>query len=636
MKIRAKIVSILLLLTMLISILPVYAVESLDATSEIPYVADTGTFPDNYDGKVTVYDAETAAANGVPAGYSGYVLRVTSLGNDGAYAGCELDFSSQKIPVADIQSITFRVILPAGHKEMRLIAASASSSWVMRVVPSVFGDWCDIVLDAEGTNFQSGKSLDSLANSDGNLGLMCLISRFGNGNDASFYLDSVSIKYKESATKDKEAPVINYNGPTELTLKEGEAFNLGSISAYDEYDGQSAAISYLWSAGAVDEAGKLTVGNHTYTVKAADRSGNVATLDIKVTVNPNSELIKLENIPHVPHDTSIADAVYEGKVTELSGADAAAKGIPSGYNGSVYEISYSAGKSYVGVCLDFSSYKIPIALVESISFNVLISKEYSELRMRNGNTTDWIMRNSAAPTGTWTSVVLNSDGLNFYGSSKMSVLANSDGNLGSFCLIGRVGGSYEPYYIDSVTIKLKDDDKLAPVLNYSGKTDILTSCGKPFMPAITAYDELEQREIALAYEWSADALDADGNMLRGTHTCRVSATDYFGNTSYIDFNITAGDPDMEAPEILFYASEIYVPTGTYYRMLPIASDNYDDVKVKEEWSAGAIDLGGRLSEGVHTLTLTSVDLSGNTTVKVITVYVLDTDTTVGKLIECGK
>ena len=45
---------------------------------------------------------------------------------------------------------------------------------------------------------------------------------------------------------------------------------------------------------------------------------------------------------------------------------------------------------------------------------------------------------------------------------------------------------------------------------------------------------------------------------------------------------------------------------------------------------------GRLSEGVHTLTLTSVDLSGNKTVKTVTVYVTDGDTTVGKLIECGK
>ena len=125
-------------------------------------------------------------------------------------------------------------------------------------------------------------------------------------------------------------------------------------------------------------------------------------------------------------------------------------------------------------------------------------------------------------------------------------------------------------------------------------------------------------------------------MLEGEHTCRVSATDYYGNTSYLDLNVTVGPPDVEAPEILFFTDEIYVSVGTYYRMLPIAMDNYDDVKVVEEWSEGAIDFGGRLAEGVHTLTLTATDLSGNKTVKVVTVYVIDGDSTVGKLVQCGS
>ena len=71
-------------------------------------------------------------------------------------------------------------------------------------------------------------------------------------------------------------------------------------------------------------------------------------------------------------------------------------------------------------------------------------------------------------------------------------------------------------------------------------------------------------------------------------------------------------------------------------MALVAIDNYDDVEVVEEWSPGAVDFGGRLSEGVHTLTLTATDLSGNTTVHVVTVRVLSSDTTVGTLIQCGK
>lgn len=635
MKIRTKILALLVMLSVLTSFIPVQAMDAVDATSEIPYVSWSGTFTNSvYNGNVTAYDQAQAQAAGILGGYSGYVIRVQP-GTDGAYAGCELDFSDQQIPVDSVKSITFRVLLPAGHTEMRLLGQASGSSWVMRAAPATLGAWCDIVLDSDGTNFQSGASFASFANASGNIGKMCLIGRMGSGSDKSYYLDSVKITYKEGASTDKTPPVITYNGPTEINATEGDAFVLSGLSAYDEFDRMNADITYEWSAGALDGASGLKAGTHTCTVKATDRSGNVSTLNIKVVVSVDNSLIRLENIPHVPHDTAIADAVYEGAIAELSASEAEAKGLPNGYNGSVYEISYSAGKSYVGVCLDFSEYEIPINLVENITFNVLVPTSYSELRMRNGNTTDWIMRCSSAPTGAWNSVVLTADGLNFFGSSSMQTLANSSGNLGSLCLIGRVSGTYEPYYIDSVVIRLKTDDKAAPVISYESSTDILTSAGKPFAPDITAYDVLDGREIAVAYEWSAGALDGEGNMLEGEHTCRVSATDYYGNTSYIDLNVTVGPPDVEPPEIHFLASEIFVSVGTYYRMTPYATDNYDNVEVVEEWSEGAIDLGGRLSEGVHTLTLTATDLSGNTSVKVVTVYVINGDSTSGPVVQCG-
>ena len=580
MKIRTKFLALLVMLSVFTSFIPVHASSGIDATSEIPYASWSSTFDSAYNGNVTAYDAAGAKAAGVPGGYSGYVLRVQP-GSNGAYAGCELDFSSQNIPVDNIKSLTFTLYLPAGHTEMRLLGEATGGSWIMRAAPDTLGAWCDITLDADGTNFQSGRSFSAFANASGNLGKMCLIARLGSGTDKSYYLDAVKITYKEGASNDETPPVITYNGPTEITANEGDVFTLNGLSAYDEYDKANAQISYEWSAGALDGASCLKAGTHTCTVKATDRSGNVSTLEITVTVAVDNSLIRIEDIPYIPHDTAIADAVYEGALTELSESEAEAKGLPNGYKGSVYEISYSAGKSYVGVCLDFSEYGIPINLVDSITFNVLVPTSYSELRMRNGNTTDWIMRCSTAPTGAWNSVVLNSDGLNFFGSTKMQTLANSNGELGSLCLIGRVNTTYEPYYIDSVVIRLKTDDKVAPVIDYSGKTDILTSAGKVFAPGITAFDELEEREVALVYEWSAGALDEDGKMLEGEHTCRVSATDYYGNTSYLDLNVTVGPPDVEAPEIQFLASEIFVPVGTFYRMTPYATDNYDDVEIVE-------------------------------------------------------
>ena len=635
MKNIGKLISLVLIFSMIVCALPVYAVESTDATSEIPYTSPSGKFANNYNSKVNVYDSQSAVTAGIPSGYSGYVLKVVPDA-DGSYAGIELDFSTQNIPIEDIEAISFRVILPSGHSEMRLLGELAPTTWVMRKAPDVFGAWSNITISADGTNFYQGANMSALANSKGNLGRMCLIGRMGSGSDKGFYLDSVSIIYKNGVSQDMTAPIINYDGATVLNFTEGDIFSVDGLTAFDEYDNSSAVISYEWSAGATDTSGSLKVGTHICTVKATDRSGNTSELSLTVIVKADSSLLRFDKIPSVPHDTSIAAADYDGNVRELTYDSAVASGVPYGFKDSVYEISYKSGKSYIGVCLDFSEFNIPISLVESISFDVFMPTNYSELRMRNGNTSDWILRCSAAVSGGWTTVTMKADGHNFYGSSNMKTLANHEGNLGSFCLIGRNTGTYAHYYIDGITVKLKKDDGRAPVLSYSGETDVITSAGKTFNPEISAYDELEMRFVKLDYAWSEGALDEKGNMLEGIHTCRVSACDYFGNTSYIDLKVTVGPPDVDAPVIKFTASEIYVTEGTFYRMLITAEDNYDAVKVTEEWSDGAVDFGGRLLAGTHLLTLTSVDLSGNKTVHIVTVYVVKGDSTVGTLIQCGK
>ena len=638
MKMFKRALSLVLTFALLIGTVHTTAI-AVEYDTDLP-VAENGIVAGSsgYKGDITVYTEEEAMAAGVPAGFTGQVIKVAKSsepGTNSAYPTCDFDFSSQNIPVDSIESITFRVYMYSGDKALRLKTPYTDISWIMNVTPSQFGAWTEITLGSDGTNFNEG-DMSALKNAEGNLGQLAVVGRLNSSGKDYFFIDAIKIKYKSGMTDDKTPPVITYNGPVEVSAVEGDKFIPTGLSAYDEYDKMNAAITYEWSAGALDGASGLKPGVHTCTVKATDRSGNVATLDIVVTVNADPSLIRIEKIPHVPHDTAIADEVYDGTATELSSTEAEAKGVPAGYVGSVYEISETPHDSYVGVCLDFSGYEIPISLVESINFKVLVPTSYSELRMRNGNTTDWVMRCSTASTGSWCDVTLTADGLNFFGSAKMQTLANADGNLGSLCLIGRVNGNYAPYYIDGIVIKLKTDDKVAPVINYSGKTDILTSSGKVFSPDITAYDEMEGREIPLAYEWSAGALDTNGNMLEGEHTCRVSATDYFGNTSYLDLNVTVGPPDVEAPTITFLASEIYVPVGTFYRMVLVAEDNYDDVKVVEEWSEGAIDRGGRLAEGVHTLTLTATDLSGNSTVKVVTVHVISGDTTVGQLIVQGQ
>ena len=630
MKTRNKIISILLLIAIFTSIPTVYAVDSIDATSEIPYVDFSGTFADTYNGKVTAYDEESAALSGISDGYSGYLIRVEH-GANGAYAGCELDFSDQNIPVEYIESITFRVLLPAGHTEMRLLGSPAPTTWVMRKAPSAFGEWCDITLSADGTNFMSGKNFSSLANSEGNLGNICLIARLNTTSDNSYYLDSVKIKYKAGVSGDTTPPVITYDGPYSFEVNEGETFSLAGLSAFDEYDNDNAYITYEWSSGALNGAGGLQLGTHTCTVRATDRSGNSSAISVVVNVKANKSMISLDSIPYTSYISGVS--IYDGKVENLSADEAAINGVPAGYSGNVMKVSSSNQR--FGMTFDPTGLNIPTNLIEYISFRVYMNVSTNALRISNVGADEWIVLANLT-AGTWVDYTIKADGTGFSNSKKMNSLADENGNLGIF----GIGTKYETkdyvFYIDSISIKLKDDDGKAPVLSYSGKTDIVTSCGKVFNPGITAYDELEDREVALVYDWSEGALDGEGKMLEGEHTCRVSATDYYGNTSYIDLNVTVGPPDVSAPEIQFFTSEIYVPVGTFYRMALMAIDDYDNVDVIEEWSDGAIDLGGRLAEGVHTLTLTATDLSGNKTVKVVTVYVIDGDVTVGTLIQCGK
>ena len=637
-KIIRKSLALLLVASLFVGANTAYAVGDTETVNEknamvidnVPTTAYvSGVSP--YDGTVSVLTEYEAQSAGVPAGFIGSVIRA-GVGSNSSYAGVTIDLTSLKLPVAEIEEMTFRVYL-AGGTSLRVSNKGAGNWAILSTVKT--NTWVDYTVKADGSGF-NGVSFEYFNDGNGYFGI------FGMGakSVSCLYLDSISIVFKDGyvyESDDEIPPVITYNGATELNFTEGDTFTLDDLSAFDEYDNSAATVSYEFTVGATNSAGQLQVGTHTCTVKAMDRSGNTSTLDITVNVAPNPSLLKIEEVPHIPYDSTIADnEAYTSIVKELTAEEAAAKGLPTGYNGTVYEINKDTSASYVGVCIDLSGYEIPIKLVESISFNVLVPTNYSELRMRCGNTTDWVMRCASAPTGAWNSVVLSADGFNFYGSHKMDILANDEGNLGAFALIGRVSTTYVPYYIDSITIKLKSDDKVAPVLNYSGKTDILTSAEKAFDPGIVAYDEQEERYVPLSYEWSAGALDDEGRMLEGTHTCRVSATDYYGNVSYLDFNITVGPKDVTPPEILFEASEIVVPVGTYFRMVILALDDYDDVKVVTEWSEGAIDFGGRLYEGTHTLTLTATDLTGNVTVRVVTVRVVNGDSTVGALIQCSK
>ena len=465
------------------------------------------------------------------------------------------------------------------------------------------------------------------ADSNGNLGV------FGMGakNVSSLYIDSITIVLSENSDvtkKDTTPPVISYSGEKYVRIQEGEEFTPGTATAYDEYDSEDASLEYAWSQGAFGSDGKLTAGTHKYTIKATDKSGNSSTLVVTVTVeafDPNALII--DSLPVVDYIPGVSP--YDGNVTVYSPPEAENAEVPKGYEGNVIKVTGSG--SYTGVTFDFSGYNIPIGVIDSITLRFYFTSGATSLRVNNAGTTSWIVLADVG-SNAWIEYTLGADGRGFASGKKMLDLADENGNLGIFGMGTKYGSGI---YVDSIVIRTKEDNREAPVLNYDGETDVLTSAGKPFDPRITAYDEFEARYVDVEYSWSAGALDSDGNMLEGEHTCVVSAKDYYGNSTSISLNVTVGPPDVEAPEILFTASEIYVPVGTFSRMVISCVDNYDKVNVVSEWSDGAIDFGGRLFEGTHTLTLTATDLSGNKSVHVVTVYVTDGDTTAGELVKCG-
>ena len=637
MKQLKSILSLIIIVSFLFGMINVYAVDSTDYINELP-ITENGTVAgtSGYRGVITVYSDSEAADAGVPAGYFGHVVKVESspdaLSNTKLYPTCDFDFSAQNIPIASIESITFRVYMYSGDRAIRLKTPYTSASWVMNVTPSAFGEWTEITLDSSGTNFINGCSLSSLANSDGNLGQLALIGRIHESGENHFFIDSITVKYKAGVSDDKTPPVITYNGPTEFTAKEGEKFTLDGISAYDEYDDTTVAISYDWSVGAVNGAGELQAGTHVCTVKATDRSGNTSSVKITVTVAGNPFVIKLDSVPYTDYISGVS--IYDGAVRNLTSDEAAAAGVPSGYSGNVLEVK---GSTYrFGMTFDPRSIGVQTCLIDRITFRFYFRESTNAIRMSEHGEGEWTVLADAG-AGRWMEYTLYADGTGFSNQNDFASLADSDGKLGVFGIATKYSsGANYTFYIDSVVINIKDDGSKPPVMTYDGKTDIVTSSGKPFKPAITAFDELENRKVELEYDWSEGAIDKYGNMLEGEHTCRVSATDYQGNTSYIDFNLTVGPKDVTAPTIQFTAKEIHVAVGTFDRMVIKCADDYDDVDVEVKWSAGAVDFGGRLNKGTHTLTLTATDLTGNKTVMVVKVYVTESDDVVGKLIECGK
>ena len=327
-----------------------------------------------------------------------------------------------------------------------------------------------------------------------------------------------------------------------------------------------------------------------------------------------------EEIPYGNTITGVTAYVSSG-FNMMTSEEAAAANVPAGYSGYVLALT---GNISNGITLDLSAQKIVVNAINSITFRVYCSANVKEVRVTDDAGITWIMRAVPSVTGEWIDITLTADGDNFCSGRSMKDFADANGlfkpvNFGFRFTDNEVA----TVYIDSITFNLKEADTVAPVITYNGETEINTTEGKEFSIALTTWDEYEQRAITPEYIWSEGALDASGLLVAGQHTCTVRATDTAGNSSEITLTVNVGKKDVTAPEIAWSADTVSVIAGTRCLLEISATDDADgEIKTTLEWSEGAFDNRGRLTEGEHTLKIIATDSTGNRAEKTVKVIVL--------------
>ena len=319
-----------------------------------------------------------------------------------------------------------------------------------------------------------------------------------------------------------------------------------------------------------------------------------------------------EEFCYAPHAQGIAPYKFN-TMNIYTDFEAEMIDLPEGYTGYVMVLN---GGPELGFTVDFSDLHILLTSVKALHFRVYYPANTKEVRATIDGGHGWTMRYVAKSPDTWDDVVLDD-------MTQLKKMCNDDGTLGLFGFGVRFldgTGRDNTVYIDAIEVELIPGDDVPPVLTYDGPTEINWTAGKPLRVDATAYDEYEKTAMPITYEWDEGALDADGLPKEGDHVCAICSCDSFGNKSEIKLTVHVGPADTEAPKIAFRAVKIKTYAGTRVDSLVIpATDNTDAVTTVNEWSEGAIDVFGHLTAGTHTLTVTSTDLTGNTSTITVTV-----------------
>lgn len=313
------------------------------------------------------------------------------------------------------------------------------------------------------------------------------------------------------------------------------------------------------------------------------------------------------------------------EVKSYTAEEAAAAGIPAGYEDGVFEIVSLNGGANCGALLDFSAGQFSQNLVEGLTFRIYIGQHASNTgsrpEMRIAKPFDvnnsWVWQPGVrTPDGEWTEITVPSTQANFPSLFK-------DGYLDKFELSVRANAAV-PVYVDSITVNLKANDGVAPVITYNGEDTVYTNENSTLAINASAYDAQEQRAIEVEQVWEGESpVLESGKLKQGTYVLILRATDTYGNVAEKKITVIVEEADTENPVIHLNVSEVSATVGTIPVLNATATDDSGRAEISYAWSAGALDELGKLTKGTHTWTVTAKDPSGNTATKTVTFIVTD-------------
>lgn len=358
----------------------------------------------------------------------------------------------------------------------------------------------------------------------------------------------------------------------------------------------------------------------------------ISSLFLNITaIESGTQITGIEEIPVLDPNTtenympSYTDKDKLPNVKMLTSDEAKAENVPEGYTGHVLKMTDDNNENWVGIPLDMGNHYIQE--VENITVRIYCpqSTETTDgLRLADYKKS-WIIRMPVKAKEEWTEITISNEGP--YGSySQIDSFEGLNDGTGHFkpmqlCVRNKEVG--ETVYIDSITINLKEKDTTPPKIEWSGEENITMTAGKKFDFNATAYDEYYKVSVEPEFIWSEGAIDNDGYLLEGNHTCKVKFTDPAGNTSELNFTFKIGPKDTEAPVLNWAPDSIIASAGMRPMLTLNATDAIEgELEMDIKWSEGALSERGLLNEGDHTLTLSACDSTGNKVEKIIKVTVL--------------